>query len=191
MLNSKELTIIFSAVAVLVTGTAQARITRIEIQKTEPAFAGRVFGAAGTYERVIGKAFGEVDPLAPANATIQDIALAPRNAKGMVEYVTDIDILRPAERSKGNGILFFNIHNRGNKGGIGLFNADVPANLAGINSLTDAGDGFMQRQGYTIIWFGWQADVLPGNNRLTMAVPVAHNPDGSPLTMERIITRWS
>ena len=94
---------------------------------------------------------------------IQDIALAPKNAKGMVEYSTDIDILRPADRSKSNGVLFFNIINRGNKGGLSLFNTDIPggpANTGNINALTEAGDGFMQQQGYTLVWFGWQPDVL-------------------------------
>ena len=183
MSNLKRVLALVSATAaVLVTEAAEARITRIEIQRIEPAFSGRNFGPTGAYERLIGKAYGEVDPRLPANAIIQDIDLAPQNAKGMVEYVTDIDIVRPADRSKGNGILFFNIHNRGNKGGIQLFNADVPLNLAEINNLANPGDGFLQRQGYTMIWFGWQADVLAGNNRMTMTVPVAHNPDGSPIT---------
>ena len=148
----------------------------------KPAFAGQSFGTVGTYERLTGKAYGEVDPGSPANSLIQDIALAPRNAHGMVEYVTDIDILRPADRSKGNGVLFFNIVNRGNKGGLPLFNADVPPNLAGNNNLATAGDGFMQRKGYTMVWFGWQPDVAAGANRLTMKVPVARNADGSPIT---------
>src|SRR5215510_13601043 len=137
------------ASVVLATASAQARITRIEITRTEPAFAGQRFGAIGTYERLTGKAYGEVDPRSPANALIQDIAFAPRNARGMVEYVTDIDILRPADRSKGNGVLFFNIVNRGNKGGLSLFNADVPPNVLNNNNLTAAGDGLLQRQGYT------------------------------------------
>jgi hypothetical protein len=166
----------------LATASAEARITRIEITKTEPAFGGQTFGAVGAYDRLTGKAYGEVDPAAPSNAIIQDIALAPRNARGMVEYVTDIDILRPADRSKGNGVLFFNIVNRGNKGGLPLFNAGVPVDLATNNNVAAAGDGFMQRQGYTIIWFGWQPDVAAGNNRMTMRVPVAHNPDGSSVT---------
>src|SRR5215831_12615499 len=170
------------ATIALATATAQARITRIEITKAEPAFAGQTFGAVGAYERLTGKAYGEVDPAAEANASIQDIARAPRNARGMVEYVTDIDILRPADRSKGNGVLFFNIVNRGNKGGLSLFNADVPPNLLNNNNLTVAGDGFMQRQGYTLVWFGWQPDVAAGGGRLTMKVPVARNPDGSSIT---------
>src|SRR5215475_10961265 len=166
------------ATAALATAAAEARITRVEITRTEPAFAGQTFGAVGAYERLTGKAYGEVDPAAEANALIQDIARAPRNARGMVEYVTDIDIVRPADRSKGNGVLFFNIVNRGNKGGLSLFNADVGGTPADINALAAAGVGFMQRQGYTMIWFGWQPDVAQGNNRITMTVPVARYPDG-------------
>ena len=164
---------------------AQARITRIEITRTEPAFGGATYDPVGGYERLTGKAYGEVDPRDAKNAVIQDIALAPRNARGMVEYSTDVEILRPADRQKGNGVLFFNIVNRGNKHGITSFNADVPgrpADLGDNNGLKHAGDGWMMRQGYTLIWFGWQPDVLPGNNRITFAVPVAHNPDGSPIT---------
>ena len=95
---------VLSGVAsVVLMANAEARITRIEIAKTEPAFGGQSFGTVGGYERLTGKAYGELDPTAPANGGIQDIALAPRNSRGLVEYVTGIDILRPADRSKGNG----------------------------------------------------------------------------------------
>jgi len=160
----------------------EAKITRIEITKAEPAFSGQNFGAAGTFERIIGRAHGELDPGLPENGTIQDLGLAPRNARGMVEYTTDIEILRPVDPAKSNRILLFNVINRGNKGGLSLFNADVPPNPADNNALKVAGDGWLQRQGYTLVWFGWQADVLPGNGRMTLTVPTAANKDGSPLT---------
>ena len=158
---------------------AEARIVRIEVARTESAFGGASFGSIGPYERVVGRAYGEVDPAAPGNAVIQDIELAPRNARGMVEYSTDIDIMRPADPRRGNGVLLFNILNRGNKGAMPLFNADVPLGLAGTNGLQNPGDGWLQRQGYTVIWFGWQADVLPGDGRMTFRAPVARDPDGS------------
>jgi len=174
------------AIVGLCAAPSEARITRIEITKIEPAFGGQTFGDVGAYERIIGRAYGEVDPSLPANAIIQDIGLAPRNAKGSVEYVTDIDILRPLDPSKGNGILFFNVVNRGNKGGLAAFNADVPGglpqNVADNNAVKVAGDGLMMKQGYTLVWFGWQGDVLPGNNRMTLSVPIAKNADGSPIT---------
>jgi Alpha/beta hydrolase domain len=174
-----------AALMALAPGASQARIVRVEISQTAPAWGGRNFGEIGAYERAIGKAYGEIDPQSPSNTMIQDIALAPKNARGMVEYSTDIDILRPADRSKSNGVLFFNIINRGNKGGLALFNVDIPvglANIGNMNAVTEAGDGFMQQQGYTVVWFGWQPDVVGGNNRMMMQVPVAKNPDGSEIT---------
>jgi hypothetical protein len=160
----------------------QARITRIEVSKTEPAFAGQTFQGTGAYELVTGTAHGEVDPRSPANTVIQDIGLAPRNARGMVEYTTGIAILRPADARQANDVLLFNVINRGNKGAVSLFNADVPANIPDNNAVKTAGDGWLQREGYTVVWFGWQGDVLPGNNRMTLTVPVARNGDGSPIT---------
>ncbi len=168
--------------AVSCAAPAEARITRLEVARVEPAFGGRSFGAVGTFERVVGRAYGEVDPRAPASAAIQDVGLAPTNARGMVEYATDVDIIRPADPARGNKVLLFNILNRGNKGALSLFNADVGGDLAALNAATDPGDGWLQRQGYTLVWFGWQADVLPGDGRMALSVPVARNPDGSPIT---------
>lgn len=173
---------VVASATLLAPRAADARVTRIEILRVEPAFGGRVFGEAGAFERVVARAHGELDPAAPANASIQDIALAPRNAAGRVVYASDLEVVRPADPSKSNGVLFLNILNRGNKGGLSLFNADVPPNVPQINALANAGDGFLQRQGYTMVWFGWQADVLPGADRMRLQVPVARNADGSPIT---------
>ena len=65
--------------------SAQARITRLEVLRTEPAFGGQAFGTIGAYEHVTARAHGEVDPADPHNAIVQDLNLAPRNARGMVE----------------------------------------------------------------------------------------------------------
>src|SRR5215831_12346588 len=64
----------------LTAGATDARITKIQItSKESPTFAGTSFGAVGQYEKIIGKAFGAVDPADPKNAVITDLALAPRN----------------------------------------------------------------------------------------------------------------
>src|SRR5262249_51474948 len=95
---------------------AEGRIIRIEIVSTEsPTFGGRTFGSVGAYEKLRGRAFGEVDPSDPRNALITDLARAPRNARGMVEYAMDIYILKPIDLGKGNHKLFFEINNRGQK----------------------------------------------------------------------------
>ena len=175
-----------AAMALLALGViaapARAEIVRLEILKVEPAFGGASFGDRGAFEHVVIRAHGEVDPKAPANARIQDLALAPRNARGMVDYTADVEILRPADSAKSNGILLFNLPNRGNKGALSLFNADVKGSIADVNRLADAGDGWLQRQGTTLIWVAWQSDVLPGDGRMTFQVPAARNHDGSPVT---------
>jgi Alpha/beta hydrolase domain len=162
---------------------ADARITRLQITAVEsPTFGGRAFGAAGavgTYEKLIGRAFGEVDPADPRNALITDLTLAPRNAAGKVEYSVDVYILRPADLRASNGKLFFEVSNRGNK-------LSGPFNGAPINNnpttAADAGDAFLMNQGYALAWSGWDPTAAPGNNRLTIQVPVARNADGSSIT---------
>ena len=71
------------------------------------------FGRAGAYERLDGIAIGELDPAHPANRGIVNIDKAPRNARGNVEYRSDICILRPADPERGNGRILYEVNNRG------------------------------------------------------------------------------
>jgi len=51
----------------LAIATAEARITRIEITSTEsPTFGGYSWPEVGQYEKLVGKAYGEVNPHDPA-----------------------------------------------------------------------------------------------------------------------------
>ena len=166
----------------LLTAEAKGRITRVEILKWEPAFGGQSFGAIGPYERLVGRATGELDPADPANSIIQDISLAPRNARGMVEYTTDIELLKPADMARANRILFVEVDNRGNKLAPLFFNEGIAGSVAERNGLSSPGDGWLMRQGYTMAWFGWEMDVRPGMNRVGMPPIVARNHDGSAIT---------
>src|SRR5262249_33023958 len=135
------------------TVAVEARITRIQIANIEsPTFGGATFGDVGQFEKLTGTAYGEVDPHHPLNAIIQDVDLAPKTDKGMVEYSTALYILKPKDMAKGNRMLFYHVVNRGN-GGI-PFNIGVPAG----NDPASAGDGFIQSMGYTLIKSGWQMD---------------------------------
>ena len=110
---------VFVGATGLTVPAAEAHITRIVIdpaRSESPAFEGRVFGPdgqVGPYEKLRGKAFGEVDPDDPRNAVITDLKLAPRNARGKVEYSMDIFILKPIDLKKGNHKLFLDFNNRG------------------------------------------------------------------------------
>jgi hypothetical protein len=156
-----------AALALAVAWPAEARIVRLETVRVEPAFGGASFSRAGAFERVVARAHGEVDPKAAGNALIQDIGLAPKNARGMVKYSADVEIIRPADPAKSNRVLLFDATERGNKRAVATFDADVRAAQPGLNGSADAGDGWLLRAGYTLVSFGWQADVLPGDARLT------------------------
>src|SRR5690349_9741357 len=143
------LLLLASAGLAAVAASAEARITRLEILRTEPAFGGQPFGNTGAYEHVTARAHGEIDPADPHNAIVQDLNLAPRNARGMVEYETQIELLKPADMIQGNRILLFAVNNRGNKLALNAFNAGVTGAVAERNGLSSPGDGFLMREGYT------------------------------------------
>ena len=160
---------------------ADARVTRIEIERVEsPTFDGRSFGDAGPYEKLVGRVHAEVDPEAPENAVIADIELAPRNARGMVEYSADLIILRPVDPSRGNGRLFYEANNRGRLLSLNRLNA-APTASSDPSSADDAGNGFLMRQGYTFAASGWDATASSADGRLNITLPVAVNLDGSPI----------
>jgi hypothetical protein len=166
------------------TTPASARIVGIDITAVEPFADGATFGQAGSYERVIGSARGEIDPADPANAGIADIALAPRNARGLVEYRTDLFILRPKDPARGSGTLLYEVLNRGRKF---LFNwvLDAPAQAGqAVNdprTARDAGTALVLNRGDTLVWSGWEADALRQNGGMAIDVPVATR-DGKPIT---------
>ncbi len=169
-------TVFLLAASTALSPPAQARITRIVISNTtSPALNGQSFGAVGQYEQLDGTAYGEVDPADPLNAVIQDIALAPRNQAGKVEYSMDISILKPMDESQGNHVLLYDVVNRGNKVIPSSFNV-------GVTASNPAGDGFLEQQGLTMVWSGWQGDLVRGTGLIGMTVPVAHAPDGSTIT---------
>jgi hypothetical protein len=138
---------------------AQARLTRFVNE------GGTVSGLT-PIETIHGHFYGELDPKDPHNAVITDILLAPRNARGMVEYSATFQIVKPMDMSKSNGVLYYTVPNRGN------------------GTLQAFPDGRVS------VMSGWQGDLLPDPKRQTIAVPVGKNADGSPITgpvIERLI----
>src|SRR5438552_4442251 len=138
---------------------AQSRIIEIWIDAVDPFADSHAFGKIGPYLRIKGVAKGELDPKAPENAIIVDIDKAARNARGMVEYETDIFIMRPADAAKGNGILYYEVLNRGNKQlGRRLHDTRGGGESGGNDpkTLADAGNSFLFERGFTVLWSGWE-----------------------------------
>ena len=154
---------------------AEARVTRIVIDATVPI-------ANQPYQQLTGRAWGELDPNDPLNAIIQDIDLAPKNAQGKIEYIASFRIRKPTDMSLTSGLLWHDVPNRGG-------NVNFPA------------DSFAARDVHLLS--GWQGDNsggtrLPANvdclppyaapcaapafSNHYVKLPVAVNPDGSPVT---------
>jgi hypothetical protein len=157
-----------------------AGITHLEITSVEsPTFEGRAFGRVGPYEKLRGRAYGEVDPDDPRNQVITDLALAPRNARGRVDYAMDVYILRPVDPGKGNHKLFYEANNRGLK----LFGAlNMSPGGNDPRTAADAGEAFLLDQGYTLAWSGWDPTAPAGGDNLTISAPTARRPDGGAIT---------
>jgi hypothetical protein len=140
-----------------------AQVTRIEILRREaPALGGLSFGDAGPYERIEGRVHGEVDPGDRRNRIITDLELAPRNSAGKVEYAADFILLKPMDMTRASGILRYIAPNRG-------------------GALVVADPYFLAR-GEVFLWGAWQGDVPREAGRLVLDVPVARNPEDSPIT---------
>src|SRR5690242_6731535 len=131
---------------------------------------GERFGAGGAYEALSGHATFAIDPAAPLNASICDLALAPRDAEGRVRFSADCWILRPLDPACANGTLLFDVLNRGNKTALRLNNALVNNRPQRAEHF---GDGFLMRHGVTVVACAWQWDASDGLGRTTMQVPSA------------------
>jgi len=190
--------VVTAVAATLAAATAPqtlARVTSLEIHRTAPAFGGNTFGSTGAYQVSYATARFEIDPRLPINATLVNIEHAPRNAQGNVEFDADLVILRPADLARGNHHLLYEPVNRGSWLSLGLFND--ASERAALEEAAAAGNGFLMRQGYTIVYGGWQppypgaavpgmgvasgSRLTAGGGRLMARLPVARNADGTPI----------
>jgi hypothetical protein len=151
-------------VALLCAAPVSAQVVELEITSREPMNNGQPAGAAGPFELIRGRIHGDVDPKDPRNKIIQDLALAPRNARGKVEYVATFALARPVDLSKASRVLVYHVVNRG------------------------SGQAVASAEGDITLVSGWQGDVIPTANNQTIVVPIARQNDGSPLT-GRVIAR--
>lgn len=150
-------------------------VSRLEVTSVRPFAGGEVFDGAGAYRQIDGLAHFAVAPDHPANDVITDLKLAPRDDAGLVRCVADFCILQPEDPERGRHRILFDVVNRGN-----------PTALTNLNSADrrlGAGNGFLMRQGYTVVWCGWQYDVPPDTpNLVGLTVPEALDAGGEPIS---------
>ncbi|HEY7064199.1 MAG TPA: alpha/beta hydrolase domain-containing protein [Chloroflexota bacterium] len=155
----------------------QAGVTSVTITRQEVVPAA-VTGAA-PYLKLAGTFRGAVDPNDRRNAVIADLARAPRT-NGLVEYESTFYVLRPADPAAGNGKVYYDFGNRGNKRILQWFNDGAESNDP--TTADDFGHGYLMREGYTVVWSGWAGDLDAGENVMSITMPIARNPDGSAIT---------
>ena len=161
----------FAILFALVSAPSFADVVRVDVQLRADVAAGATFGNAGAYEKLSGRIFFAVDPSLPANRIITDIDKAPRNAAGRVEFSADFFLLKPKQIARGNGAVLYEVSNRGGKGMLGFF--DHASGSLDPTTVEQMGDGFLLKQGFTLLWVGWQFDVPRRAGLVRVYPPVA------------------
>jgi Alpha/beta hydrolase domain len=181
-IDFKSTLLVLAVVGLSARVAARAEVVGIEVLQRSSFASAVKFGDSGAYEKIRGLAKFSLDPNAAANQVIVDLKLAPRDAKGRVVFESTFILLRPVTAR--NSTLVYDVNNRGGIGILGQMDGASPANNDPA-TLADAGDGFLMRHGFTLLFSAWTWDVappLPGVKPLVFAPPVAHQSDGSSIT---------
>ena len=160
-------------------------VTGLDIKTRRPLANGKVFGDVGTYEEIRGVIKFSVDPLHPSNQRVTDIDRAPRGEDGRVSFDSDIVILRPVEPAGGTRRILFDVLNRGKRLAMCFFNNAVREVITPETvpaAPFDVGNGYLMREGWTVVWTGWQADAPPFPALQRLRTPEALDDDGARLS---------
>ncbi len=149
----------------------------IEFTSKTPFAGGVSFGDTGPYERLLGMASFAIDPNEKDLPFICDLEFAPRNPEGLVEFKTVLDIVKPVDMSRGNRKLLFDFSNRGGRGAFTRLNDGGGPDLS---KESYAGNGFLNRQGFSVVTAGWQGDLVYNGSNVVAFLPEARQ-NGQPL----------
>jgi hypothetical protein len=161
---------------------ARAAVERVELLERTAFAPGTSFGDWGAYEKIRAVAHFALDPAAPANSRIVDLKLAPRDSRGRVTFSSEFIVLRPVKPQAST--LIYDVNNRGSIAILGQVNGRSPAHNDPTTA-ADAGDGFLMRHGFTLLFSAWTWDVAPGPpgaKPLIFAAPIARGTGGTPIT---------
>ena len=151
-------------------------LTDLDITNRTSFVSGESFGDVGPYELLEGTAYYAVDPSHARNQGITDLDMAPRNSTGRVEFSSDFAMLQPVNADRGNRRILFDVVNRGRKTALTLNSVPMATDHT---APLQAGNGYLMRRGYTVVWGGWQADVPPTPGLVGLQAPEAAGPQGA------------
>ena len=144
----------------------RARVTHVEVASRVDVLGGRTFGRVGAYQRITGRVYFSLPIANPHNRRIVDLDKAVNLKDGEVEFSADFVALRPVDATKGNGSMILEVPNRGRPRITALVDSG-DWDLANA-----AGDGWLLRNGFTIVSLGWQWDAA-GEGALRFYAPIA------------------
>jgi hypothetical protein len=147
-----------------------ARVVRVEVTSRSAVLNGKTFGDAGAYERITGRVYFSLPVANPHNQRVVDLGNAVNLKNGEVEFSSDFIAVRPKDAQKGNGSMLLEVPNRGRGRIIGLVDG------GDWDLAHDSGDGWLLRNGFTVVTLGWQWDAT-GANALRLFAPVAKDND--------------
>jgi hypothetical protein len=102
--------------------STSAEVTNLTVTSRTSVAGGQSFGSTGPYEKLVGPIEFALDPTDPHNSRIVDLEHAPHGTDGRVHFSSDLYVLRPSDPTKGNGVLLFEVANRGRMGMLSRFN---------------------------------------------------------------------
>jgi len=139
-----------------------------------PWLGGRSLGKAGPYEKLQGRVYFEIDPASSTGRRVTDIALAPRNTRGRVEFSSDFVLVRPRDQARARHSALLEIPNRGLTQANGSFFSTARGAVFDLMNLsaTNLSDAFVFEQGFTVAWLGWEFDLPRG--AIKMEAPAAN-----------------
>jgi len=141
-----------AALSLLASVTALADIERIEITSRNTLSDSHV---EFSYESISGVAYFTLDPKEDLNEAVTDIAYAPVNGDGLIEYAADFRLLVPSV-SVANGGLLYNVNNRGG--------SSFPPERSLLHPLSG--------MGFTYLATGWISELSPRDGRLRLHAPI-------------------
>ena len=153
---------------------AYPRMIRVNVASRSDVLGGKVFGDAGSYERIAGRVYFSLPVNNPHNARIVDLKNAVNAKNGEVEFSADFTAVRPKDLAKGNGSMLLEVPNRGRSRILALVDG------GDWDLAHDAGDAWLLRSGFTIVSLGWQWDA-DGPGALRFFAPIAKE-DGKTIT---------
>ena len=160
-------------------------VTTLELKTRHPFAQGMSFGEVGPYEQLDGTVHFSIDSGHPVNSAITDLKLAPRDINGLVKCSSDFCILKPTMPRRGNQRILVDVVNRGRGVALRYFNSGL-RNPDPTTALA-LGNGFLMRQGYTVVQCGWQYDLPQGAGLMRIDIPNAVGIDG-PLSGKITVT---